>query len=122
MPIFAFLVDQFTVGKVGTYILPNEKFWIFFLIGIPLAAFLSVKLVVLISFRANDARTAHSYGTLVVVPFWGVYILLELGKIQLTQETLLVLSAVLFILIILLLILIKMMFHREEILSNWKTQ
>jgi len=51
LPIFAFLVDILTIDKYGSFILPNEKFWIIFLLDIPLAVLLSVEVVVLISIK-----------------------------------------------------------------------
>ena len=121
LPVFAFLVDIFTVQKYGSFILPNEKFWIIFLLDIPLADLLSVELVVLISIIANDARIATQYGTLIVLPYGAIYVLIEIDKLTLNQQTLYEISGVIFISILILLFLIKKSFHREEILARWKT-
>jgi len=47
--------------------------------------------------------------------------LIELGKLKLTQDTLLIISAVISVVILVFLFLIKISFHREEILSKWRT-
>ena len=77
--------------------------------------------MVLISIIANDARIATQYGTLIVLPYGAIYVLIEIDKLTLNQQTLYEISGVIFISILILLFLIKKSFHREEILARWKT-
>lgn len=120
LPIFVILTDVVTLGYNGMLVLPNDNFWIITLLNIPLAIIFSVIFLVFISSKANDTRTASQYGTLGVLPFGAIYLLIEIRFLTLDTSFLFLFSLVLFFVDVLLMFLVSKTFRREEILTKWK--
>ncbi len=114
------LADALTVNQLGHLYYPNLTGAIILLMIAPLVALLSVWVNVLISSRVSDVRTATQLGSLVAVPFAGIYVGLEIGLIVLNIENLLLMAAVVLIIDLALFFLTRAAFRREEILTKWK--
>jgi ABC-2 type transport system permease protein len=118
--IFMVLMDVFTRGKLTSLYYPNWFMAILMLLFVPLACILSIEVNILISSRFSDLRSAQSFAMLTLLPFPTVYVLTEIGVFPLTTDTLLVLSAILFVLDVVVFYATKATFQREEILTKWK--
>ncbi|MHB9031765.1 MAG: hypothetical protein ACYC6L_01830 [Anaerolineae bacterium] len=118
--IFTVLVDIFTRSRLGYLYYPNWQIVIILLLLAPLACALGVGYNVLISSRVNDVRTAQQLGTLIIVPFFAVYLLSELQVLKLTTTNLLLIAAILAGADVLMFYLVKATFRRELILTEWK--
>jgi hypothetical protein len=118
--IFTTLVDLFTHNTLNYYYYPNWNIVIVvFLLG-PLASLLAVGYNVLISSRVNDVRAAQQLGTLILLPFAGIYVLTETRVLELTINNLLIITAIVFAVDLVVFFLAKATFQREEILTKWK--
>ena len=118
--IFMVLTDIMTYKTLGYFYFPNWDIAIMILIITPLASILSVELGVIISSRVNDVRSAQQLGQLVIIPFFGVYILSQIGFISLHINNLLIISGILLVIDLVLFYISTITFNREEILTNWK--
>jgi ABC-2 type transport system permease protein len=79
-----------------------------------------VELGVILSSRVNDVRAAQQLGQLIIIPFFGIYILGEIGYISLGINSMLVISAIMLVVDIFLFYISTITFRREEILTKWK--
>ena len=93
--IFTVLVDVFTSHALNYLYYPNWDIVIILFLLAPLSCILSVGYNVLISARANDVRTAQQLGTLIILPLGAVYLLTEIGVLDLNTSTLLIMAAAL---------------------------
>ncbi len=118
--VFMVLMDQVTRNTLGYLYFPNWTVGIILLLVVPLSAILCVLANVIISSRINDVRSAQQLGTLIVLPFSGVYVGAEIGIVTLDTSNLLIISAVLLAIDIALLYIARLTFRREEILTKWK--
>ncbi|MDG6902426.1 MAG: ABC transporter permease [Nitrososphaerota archaeon] len=119
--VFMGLTDAVTVGRMGYYYFPNWNSAIVFFLMVPLATVMSIEWGVLISSRVSDVRIAQQLGTLLVLPFAGIYVGGELQIVQLGDTwTLLVISGALALVDFALLYVVRAAFRREEILTKWK--
>jgi len=118
--IFMLLMDWFTVGNLGYNYYPSWAMAAGLLVAVPLASVLSIELSVIVSSRVNDVRTAQQLGSLMVIPFAGIYVGGELSLIALDLNTLLEISAVIALFDVALFFLARATFRREEILTKWK--
>ena len=117
--IFMALMDHFTQGVLGYLYYPNWHMGIILLV-VPLASLLSVEINIIISARMTDARSAQQLGTLLILPFIGLYLASELEIFPFTDTNLLILAGVLVLIDLAFFFVSKATFQREEILTRWK--
>ena len=118
--LFMVLIDRLTRNMLGYLYFPNWTMGIILLLIMPLSAILSVLLNVIISSRINDVRSAQQLGTLVVLPFSGIYVSAEIGILPLDVNNLLLISGLLLAADLFLFYTSRLTFRREEILTKWK--
>ncbi len=119
--IFMGLADVFSVGALGYYYFPNLNSVIVLFLMVPLASVLSVEWNVIVSSRVSDVRIAQQVGSLLLLPYVGVYVSGEIGILQLGQtDVLLVIAGAIGLFALLGLFAAKATFQREEILTKWK--
>jgi ABC-type Na+ efflux pump permease subunit len=118
--IFMVLMDAVTYGKLGYYYYPNWNMGIVLLLLAPCALLLSIELNVITSSRVSDVRTAGQLGSLMFLPFIGIYLASEIGLITLDTNTLLIIAAVIAVLDVVMFRVSTSVFQREQILTKWK--
>ncbi len=119
--VFMGLTDAVTAGKLGYYYFPNWGAALVFLLLVPLGTVMSVEWSVLISSRVSDVRIAQQLGSLLILPFAGIYVAGELNLVQLGDTgTLLIIAGALALVDLLFLYVVQAAFRREEILTRWK--
>jgi ABC-2 type transporter. len=118
--IFMVATDYFMFSSLGFYYFPNLNAGVMLLLLAPLAAMFSIELVVIISSRVNDVRSANQLGILILIPFSLVFVAGVTGVITFDVSSLLVFSLILMIVDVALFRLSKSIFNREEILTKWK--
>jgi ABC-2 type transport system permease protein len=117
--IFMALMDYATHSFLGYLYYPNWQIGAI-LLAAPLASLLSVELDVIISSRMNDVRTAQQLGSLLILPFVGLYLASEIGLFQLSDTNLVIIAGALVIFDVVLFFVSKATFQREEILTKWR--
>jgi ABC-type Na+ efflux pump permease subunit len=117
--IYMVFMDLVTRTTLGYLYYPNWHIGAILLVA-PFTCLLSVELNVIISSRLNDVRTAQQMGTLVILPFIGLFFASELGFFALNDTNLVILAGVIFIIDIVLFSVSRATFQREEILTKWK--
>jgi len=117
--IFMALMDHFTQGVLGYLYYPNWHIGIILLV-VPLASLMSVEVNIIISARMTDARSAQQLGTLLALPFVGLFLASELKIYPFTNTNLLILAGVLALIDLAFFFVSKATFQREEILTRWK--
>ena len=117
--IFMTLMDHFTHGVLGYYYYPNWHIGAI-LLAAPLGSLLSVELNVIISSRLNDVRSAQQLGTLVMLPFLGLFLASELNFFVLNTINLVIIAGVLVAVDLGMFFVAKATFQREEILTRWR--
>jgi ABC-2 type transport system permease protein len=117
--IFMTLMDHFTQALLGYLYYPNWHMGAILLV-VPLASLMSVEINIIISARMTDARSAQQTGTLLILPFIGLYLASELGIFPLTNTNLLILAGALALIDLAFFFVSKATFQREEILTRWK--
>jgi len=105
---------------LGYFYYPNWNIAIIILLVAPLSAILSVELGVILSSRVNDVRSAQQLGQLVIIPFFGIYILGEIGYLSLGINSMLIIAAILLVVDIVFFYISTITFRREDILTKWK--
>ncbi len=118
--VFMVLVNAFTFHIFSYWYFPNWDIIIQLLLLGPLACLLSIGYNIIVSSRSTDVRAAQQLGALIMLPYGGVYVLVEIGVLTLNTTNLLIMSAVLAILDVLIFWLVKATFQREVILTEWK--
>jgi len=118
--IFMALMDAATHSRLGYYYFPNQEMAIILLLLAPLVALLSIELNVTASSRVNDVRSAGQIGSILFLPFLGIYLASEIGVITLNTNTLLIIAGVLAVLALAMFRVSTAVFRREEILTKWK--
>ena len=113
------LADYVTQGVIGYPFFPNWDMAAILLL-IPLACLLSVEVGIIISSRFNDVRASQQLSILALIPFFAVYVSLEVNLIAYNTTNLLIVCAFVFIADIALFFLTRSIFGREEILTKWK--
>ena len=91
---FMTLMDYFTHSALGYYYYPNWHIGAI-LLAAPFAALLSVEVNVIISSRFTDVRSAQQSGSLLMLPFIGLFLASELGFFTLNDTNLVILAGVL---------------------------
>ena len=116
---FMTLMDYFTRGVLGYFYYPN---WHIggILLAAPLAALLSVEVNVIISSRLTDVRSAQQLGSLIMLPFLGLFLASELNFFSLTTENLVIIAGAIALIDVGVFFVAKATFQREEILTRWK--
>ncbi len=117
--IFMALCDHFTQGVLGYLYYPNWHMGVILLV-VPLASLMSVEINIIISARMTDARSAQQLGTLLILPFVGLYLAADLKIFPFTNTNLLILAGALALIDIAFFFVSKATFQREEILTRWK--
>jgi ABC-2 type transport system permease protein len=118
--VFMVGVDAATFGKLGYNYFPNWTFGVLLLVLVPVAVTMSVLYSIIVSSRANDVRSASSYGILIFLPFLAIYFASEIQIISLDMTGFLIIAGILFAIDIALYFVSKAAFQREEILTKWK--
>jgi ABC-type Na+ efflux pump permease subunit len=119
--LFMGLTDAFTRDSLGYYFFPNWNAAIVLFLMVPLANIISVEWNILVSSRVSDVRIAAQIGSLLLIPYGGVYVAGELDVIPLGDtNTLLMIAGVIALIGLLLLFVVRATFRREEILTKWK--
>jgi len=119
--LFMGLCDAFTVGKLGYYYFPNESSAVVLFLMVPLGVVVSVEWNVLVSSRVSDVRIAQQLGSLMVLPFAGIYVGGEIGLVPLGDTNdLLMIAAVLAFILLVMLYAVQAIFQRDAILTRWK--
>ena len=118
--VFMAVTDYMTYNLLSYYYFPNWNSGVMLILIAPLAAILSIELGVIVSARVNDVRGANQIGSLMFIPFMGVFLAGVEGIISLDIDTLLIISVVVLLFDLLLFFVSKSTFKREEILTKWK--
>jgi ABC-2 type transport system permease protein len=118
--IFMTLVDAVTYGRLGYLYYPNWDMGIILLLLAPLALLLSIELNIITSSRVTDVRAAGQAGSLMFLPFIGIYFASEIGVITLDTNTLLIIAGVVAVLDVVMFRISTSLFQREQILTKWK--
>ena len=115
------LMDFVTYGKLGYDYFPNQNSDIVFFLMVPLAVIMSVEWNVVVSSRVNDVRIAQQIGSLMILPFAGIYVGGEMNLIDLSSASnLLTIVVILLVVDALMLYVARSTFRREEILTKWR--
>lgn len=117
--IFMALMNHFSQSVLGYLYYPNWHIGVIFLI-VPLASLMSVEVSIIISARMTDARSAQQLGTLLALPFIGLFLASDLKVFPLSDTNLLILSGALVLIDVVFFFISKATFQREEILTRWK--
>ena len=118
--IFMVLIDGVTHGQLGYFYYPNLDMDIVLFLLAPLALLLSIQLNIITSSRVSDVRTAGQLGSLMFLPFIGIYLASEIGAFTLDTNTLLIIAGVVAVLDVALFRISTSVFQREQILTKWK--
>jgi ABC-type Na+ efflux pump permease subunit len=118
--IFVLMMNHITSTRFGQTFFPNDPMWIILLLLAPLTCILAIEINILISARMNDVRSAQQLGSLMFLPFMGIYVLGEIGIFTLNNQNLWIISGIMFVLAIIMFYLAKATFQREEILTRWR--
>jgi ABC-2 type transport system permease protein len=118
--IYMILMDALTRPWLGYLYYPNWSFAAILLLLAPLASILTIQLTVILSARASDIRTVQQFTGVLFFPFIVIYVMTEIGVIQLNVTNLVILSGIFLLADVLLFYLSTKTFKREEILTKWK--
>jgi ABC-type Na+ efflux pump permease subunit len=118
--IFMILMDVITRSGLGYLYYPNLEIGIILLPLAPLASILSIEMIVILSARANDVRTVQQFTGVLFFPFMIIYVMTEIGVINLNTINLVIMSGIFLLADLLLFYLSTKTFKREEILTRWK--
>ncbi len=115
------ITDAVSFKTLGYNYFPNWNAVIVLFLMVPLAAVMSVEWNVLVSSRVNDVRVAQQLGTLIMIPFAGVYVAGEFNIVPLGDTSvLLTIAGILVLVVLILLYVVQATFQRDEILTRWK--
>jgi ABC-2 type transport system permease protein len=118
--IFMATTDYLMFNGLGYYYFPNWNAGVMLLLLAPLAAMFSIELIVIISSRVSDVRSANQLGFLLLIPFALVFVAGVTGVITFEISNLLIFSLILIVVDVALFRVSKSTFNREEILTKWK--
>ena len=118
--IYMVLIDRVAYSTLGYLYYPNWDIAVTLVLLTPLSVVMSVELSVIASARVSDVRAASQLGSLMFLPFIGLYIAGEIGLISLDINNLLIISAVVAVLDLVFFRISTATFRREEILTKWK--
>ena len=113
--------DVLSYGTLGYPYFPNWSSAAVLFLMVPIAVILSVEWNVMVSSRVSDVRIAQQLGSLVILPYAGIYVSGELNLIPLGSiNNLLVIAAAMAFVCLLMLYAVQATFQRETILTRWK--
>ena len=118
--IFMIVTDYLTHDLLSFYYFPNWTAGVMLFLLAPLGAILSIELSVIASSRVNDVRGANQIGSLMFIPFMGVFLAGVEGIFAFSTDNLLIFSLIVLIVDVALFFLSTSTFKREEILTKWK--
>jgi ABC-2 type transport system permease protein len=118
--IFMVLIDIVSFPKLGYLYFPNLDFGITILLNSPLACLMSIEFSVIVSSRVNDIRSAQQLASLIIIPFFALYLLTEINVITMNTDSLFLIAGLLALIDIVLFFASRALFKREEILTKWK--
>jgi ABC-2 type transport system permease protein len=118
--IFMTLIDVITNSRLGYLYYPNWDIGVILFVVAPLALLLSIELNIITSSRVTDVRAAGQAGSLMFLPFIGIYLASEIGVITLDTNTLLIIAGVIAVLDVVMFRISTSLFQREQILTKWK--
>jgi ABC-type Na+ efflux pump permease subunit len=119
--VFMIAADVLSYGSLGYYFFPNWSSATVLFLMVPIAVILSVEWNVLVSSRVSDVRIAQQVGSLVLLPFAGIYLSGELNLVNLGDiNNLLLIAATMALACLLMLYAVQATFQRETILTRWK--
>jgi len=118
--IFMTLIDVITNSRLGYLYYPNWDMGVILFVVAPLALLLSIELNIITSSRVTDVRAAGQAGSLMFLPFIGIYLASEIGIITLDTNTLLIIAGVIAVLDVVMFRISTSLFQREQILTKWK--
>ena len=118
--IFMTVTDYLTHDLLSFYYFPNWTAGVMLFLLAPLGAILSIELAVIASSRVNDVRGANQIGSLMFIPFMGVFLAGVEGIFAFSTDNLLIFSLIVLIVDVALFFLSTSTFKREEILTKWK--
>jgi len=118
--IYMALVDSVTYGKLGYLYYPNWDMGVILFLLAPLALLLTIELNIVASSRVSDVRAAGQLGSLMFLPFIGIYIASEIGVFTLDTNALLIIAGVIAVLDVALFRVSTSVFQREQILTKWR--
>ncbi len=117
--VFTAIVDVWSFGRLGMFLLPNLTFGLILAVIAPLTCVLSVEASVIISSRVNDVRAAQQLGGFVVLPL--IFLVVLASQFAASASFLLTgVIVALALAAVALFYLSKATFKREEILTKWK--
>ncbi len=93
---------------------------IVFLLWTPALALIAIALMIAVSSRVNDPRTAQQFSAILIIPFMALFVGQISGLLVLGPTFAFTTFLVLFVLAILSLWLVTRLFQREVILTRWK--
>ena len=118
--IFMTLIDAVTNGRLGYLYYPNWDMGVILFLLAPLALLLSIEVNIITSSRVTDVRAAGQAGSLMFLPFIGIYLASEIGVITLDTNTLLIIAGAVALLDVVMFRISTSLFQREQILTKWK--
>jgi ABC-2 type transport system permease protein len=118
--IFMAVSDYLSHNLLSFNYFPNWTAGVMLLLLAPLAAIMSIELAVITSSRVSDVRGANQIGSLMFIPFIGVFLAGVEGIFPFSIVDLLVISAIVLVADVALFFLSASTFNREEILTKWK--
>jgi ABC-type Na+ efflux pump permease subunit len=118
--IFMVAADYLSHDLLSFYYFPNWTAGVMLLLLAPLAAIMSIELAVIVSSRVSDVRGANQIGSLLFIPFMGIFLAGAEGIFPFTAYNLLIFSGIVLIGDLVLFFVSASTFNREEILTKWK--
>ncbi len=118
--IFIIAVKLLAVSSRVFFAIISPGWLIVFLLWTPALAMIAIALMVAVSSRVNDPRTAQQFSIILIIPFLGLFIGQISGLLILGPTFALVVFIILLALAVLSIWLVTQLFQREVILTRWK--
>jgi ABC-2 type transport system permease protein len=118
--LFMVLMDRVTQGALGYLYYPNDAMAVILLALAPLAALWSILATTVLSARLTDVRSVQQLGGVMFLPFILLYLVGEVGALDLNATNLLYISGLMALFDLGLFWVSQQAFQREEILTQWK--
>ena len=118
--IFVVSVSLLAISSRVFFAIVSPGWLIVFLLWTPALALIGIALMVAISSRVNDPRTAQQFSAILVIPFLGLFIGQISGLLVLGPTFALTIFVALLVLVVLSIWLVTRLFQREVILTRWK--
>ena len=118
--IFMVLMNQVSAPNLGYFYFPNTNIAVILLLLTPLSCIMAIELSIIISARVNDIRTAQQLSVIAVIPFFVIFLMMELRIITIEDNTFFIIAGILGLVDVILYFTSRVVFQREEILTKWK--